>query len=132
MVLSSYVLSTEIYMSIRLNLTGIPFAERIAGARILGACLQVPGLLNEHVERTATPVLLRFGAAAVIGAIFSIAILLRRIRRHEFQTDYHLSLVSDWIVKRLRLRAINYVWVTHAFSFLFFTATSIEFRRTHK
>lgn len=91
---------------IRLSLMGIPFAERIAGARVLGACLKVSGFLDKHVERAAAPVLLHLGTAAVIAAVFPIAILLRRIRRHEFQTDYHLSLVSDRIIERLRLREI--------------------------
>lgn len=84
----------------------IPFAERIASSRVLGARLQVPRLLDEHVKRAAAPILLRFGTVAMLGAAFPVALLLRRIRRHEFQTDDYLTLVSDRIVKRLRLRAI--------------------------
>lgn len=81
-----------------------PFAEGVASSRVLGARLQIPRLLDEHVERAATPILFRFRTVAVLGAAFPIAFLLRRVRRHEFQTDDYLTLVSNRIVERLRLR----------------------------
>lgn len=81
----------------------IPFAKRIAGARILAARLQVSGLLDEHVERAAAPVFFRLGNSATFRAVLPIAFLLRRIRGDEFQADDHLALVRDRIVERLRL-----------------------------
>lgn len=81
----------------------VPFAERIAGARIFAARLQVSSFLDEHVECTATPILLRF---ATFHSVFPIAFLLRRVRRHEFQPDDYLAFIRDRIVERFRLQTI--------------------------
>lgn len=81
----------------------VPFAKGIASARILAARLQVSGLLDEHVERSAAPIFFRLGTSATFRAALPFAFLLRRIRRDEFQADDHLALIRHRIVEWLRL-----------------------------